>query len=142
MVENRGWLAFPNFTRLWFWIKKSLMHLTELYNMELGLISFIFWTITVVDVCFFFEASLLISLINSESQQRAETPSVDFGLRETWLQALILPLINSVILNLFSYLPRISTFSSLKWENGTCLMGLSWGKILDVCKAFSKTSGA
>lgn len=92
-------------------------HLTEFCNMELSLISFIYWTITVISVCFFSEAALLISLINCENQERPGAPSVDLRFRETWLQASLLPLVSPVIWNLFSYF--LESQFPLKWEFGS-----------------------
>lgn len=53
--------------------------------------------------------------MNSENQERADVPSIDFRFRKTWLQVPILPLISSVILNIFDYLLE-SQFPHL--ENG------------------------
>ena len=101
--RNAEGLLLQSSRSLSFGWKRISKHLTEFCNMELSLISFIYWTITVISVCFFSEAALLISLINAENQQRPRAPGVDFRFRETWLQASLLPLVCSVIWNLFSY---------------------------------------
>lgn len=136
-AEYREQLASLVFTVLSFGDYKK----DSTYNMELGLISFTFWTTTVTNVCFSSESSLLTSLINPENQGRAKVPSTDFRFRETWFQLPILSLISSVVLNLFTYLLRTSISSSLKWESATYLTGWLWGNIHDVCKALSRTSG-
>lgn len=114
---NAEWLLLQSSRSPSFGWKGISKHLTEFCNMELSLISFIYWTITVISVCFFSEAALLISLINCENQERPGAPSVDLRFRETWLQASLLPLVSPVIWNLFSYF--LESQFPLKWEFGS-----------------------